>query len=265
MTSDSPNIGAAVKTYLESLPSEERPKSQQAVYGFVRWYGSGRFFGDLSASDVDNFAEQASQTTTGYAQNLELIRAFLVYGKKQGWSKTNLAVHLKPRKTKTKQIAPSRPEQPPVYLTQEGYDNLVAEIAELKKKRIAVIEDMRRAAADKDFRENAPLDAAREQKGHIDGRIQELEEMQKLAAIIDGKHMPSLKITVGDTVSLKDEESGEAVCYTIVSTREVDPVKGKISHHSPIGKAVMGRAQGDRVEIIAPLGRIKFLIVAIER
>jgi transcription elongation factor GreA len=265
MSSDSLTLDGAAKAFLESLPSEGRPKSQQAVYGFVRWYGSGRLFGDLSAADVDTFAEQASQTTTGYAHNLELVRAFLLYGKKQGWSKTNLAVHLKPRKTKTKQTGPNRPEQPPVYLTQDGYDRLVAEIASLKKKRVAVIEDMRRAAADKDFRENAPLDAAREQKGHIDGRIKELEEMLKLAAIIDETQAPSLKITVGDTVALQDLTSGESVRYTIVSAREINPVKGKISTNSPIGKAVIGRCQGERVEILAPLGKLAFLIISIER
>jgi transcription elongation factor GreA len=124
---------------------------------------------------------------------------------------------------------------------------------------------MRRAAADKDFRENAPLDAAREQKGHIDGRIRELEETLKLAAIIDGTRETSLKVIVGDKVTLKDEACGETVCYTIVSTRETDPTNGKISHHSPIGKAVLGKAQGEKVEIVAPLGRIKFLIISVER
>ena len=261
-----PSLDEAASGFLDSLSAEERARSQQAVYGFVRWYGWKRPFAELTAHEVANYAEQLSLTLTNYSQNLELIRAFLVYAKKQGWSKTSLAAHLKTKKTKARLPALTKQDLPPtVFLTQQGYTELVAELADLKGKRREAIDEMRKAAADKDFRENAPLDAAREQRGHLEGRIRELEETLKSATIINETQKPSLKVSVGDSVILSDIVSGEELRYTIVSPREVDPTKGKISSNSPAGKALLGRTQGEIVEITAPLGRLRYQIKQIER
>jgi len=261
---ENPTLGEAASGFLASLSAEEGGRSQQAVYGFVRWYGWGRSFAELTAHEVANYAEQLSLAQASYSQNLELIRAFLLYAKKQGWSKTNLATHLKIKKVKAR--LPSLRDLPaPTSLTQEGYAKLKAELADLKNKRHQLIDEMRRAAADKDFRENAPLDAAREQRGHIEGRIMELEEALKSATIIEERQKPSLKVSVGDSIVLSDVVSSEELRYTIVSPREVDPTRGRISSNSPTGKALLGRAQGEIVEITAPLGRLKYQIKQIER
>jgi transcription elongation factor GreA len=263
---ESSTLGEAAGGFLSSLSAEEGGKSQQAVYGFVRWYGWGRPFAELTAHEVANYAERLSLTQTSYTQNLEIIRAFLLYAKKQGWSKTNLATHLKIKKGKTKLPSLARRGLPPTTsLTQQGYAKLGAELAELKGKRLELIDEMRQAAADKDFRENAPLDAAREQRGHLEGRIRELEEALKSATIIDEIRKPSLKVSVGDSIVLSDIVSGEELRYTIVGPREMDPTKGRISSNSPTGKALLGRAQGEIVEITAPLGRLKYQIKQIER
>ena len=97
MTSGGQNatLGEAAGAFLANLSAEEGGKSQQAVYSFVRWYGWGRSFGELTAHEVANYAERLSQKQTSYSQNLEIIRAFLVYAKKRGWSKANMATHLK--------------------------------------------------------------------------------------------------------------------------------------------------------------------------
>jgi transcription elongation factor GreA len=262
----SPTLGEAAGGFLASLSAEEGGRSQQAVYGFVRWYGWGRSFAELNAHEVEGYAERLSLTQTSYSQNLEVIRAFLLYARKQGWSKTNLATHLKIKRVKVKLPPPARRDSPPpTSLTQEGYAKLKAELADLKGKRLELIDEMRKAAADKDFRENAPLDAAREQRGHIEGRIMELEDALKSATIIEEKPKPDLKISVGDSIVLSDVVSGEALRYTIVSPREVDPTRGRISSNSPTGKALLGRVQGEIVEITAPLGRLQFQIKQIER
>jgi transcription elongation factor GreA len=264
--SRSPSLGEAANSFLVSLSAEEGVRSQQAVYGFVRWYGWGRSFAELSAHEVEGYAERLSLTQTSYAQNLEIVRAFLLYARKQGWCKTNLATHLKIKKLKTKLPSLTRRDlPPPTSLTQEGYAKLEAELAELKGKRLKLIDEMRRAAADKDFRENAPLDAAREQRGHIEGRIMELEEALKSATIIKEAPKPELKIVIGDSIVLSDVISGEELRYTIVGPREVDPTRGRISNNSPTGKAVIGRREGEVIEIAAPLGRLKYRIKQIER
>jgi len=240
--------------------------SQQEIYKFIRWYGGERPFAGLTAPEVANYAEQLSLSDTDYIRKFELIRAFLVYAKKEGWSKSNLATHLKAKRGKTRFQSLSRQGLPQtISLTQQGYVELEAELAALKGKRPQAIDEMRRAAADKDFRENAPLEAAREQRGHLEGRIRELEEALKSAVVIDGKEKDTLQVNIGDSVILRDLASGEEVRYTLVSPREVDPTKGKISVASPIGKAIIGYGQGEVIEVKAPAGKLRYQIKQIER
>lgn len=267
-TSQQPTLGEAASSFLATLPPKEGEASQQAVYGFVRWYGWERPFSRLTPLEVANYAEQQSLLHTNYLNNLEMIKAFLVYGKKQGWTKVGLAAHLKPKKAKAKLPPKTKGKAlTPTTMTQAGYEEMKAELAELKKRRAQAIEEIRRAAADKDFRENAPLDAAREEKGHLEGRIMELEATMKSATIIEeeSQKKTALKVSVGASIVLRDEASGEELSYTIVSPREIDPTKGKISSSSPIGKAVLGRAQGETVEITAPVGKLRYTLVQIER
>jgi transcription elongation factor GreA len=264
-SSQNPSLGEAASSFLASLPAKEGERSQQAVYGFVRWYGWERPFAGLTAHEVANYAERLSLSQANYSKNLELIRAFLVYAKKQGWSKTNLAAHLKIKKAKARLPSLAKQDLPTTSLTQQGYAELEAELAKLKSRRPQAIDEMRKAAADKDFRENAPLEAAREERGHLEGRIRELEETLKSATIIDETQKVTLTVSVGDSVVLSDIVSGEELCYTIVGPREVDPTKGKISSNSPTGKALIGRAQGEIVEITAPLGRLRYQIKQVER
>jgi transcription elongation factor GreA len=265
MDKASPNLSEAATIYLATLPPKEGEACQQSIYDFVRWHGRERPFAQLTPREVADYAAQLSSLHTNYLNHIETVRAFLAYARKQGWNKASLAAQLKPKKAKTGLPASGKKLPPPTSLSQEGYDKLKAELAELKMRRTKVIEDIRRAAADKDFRENAPLDAAREEKGHIDGRIMELEAVMKTATIIGTKEKDAPKVSVGATIVLRDEASGEELRYTIVGPREVDPAQGKISSNSPIGKAVIGRSQGDSVEITAPVGKLRYTLVQIER
>ena len=267
MSSDNRNLslGEAGRHFLSSLPVEEGEASQQEVYRFVRWYGWEQPFVELTAPEVANYAERLSLSDTDYARKLELIRAFLVYAKKEGWTKTNLYVHLKTRKGKLRLTSSSgQVLSSTIPLTQGGYAELEAELAVLKSKRSQVIDEMRRAAADKDFRENAPLEAAREQHGQLEGRIKELEEALKSAVVIDGKQNATLKASIGGSIVLHDLASGEELSYMIVSPTEVDPVRGRISSASPLGKAVIGRGQGEIVEVTVPAGKLRYQIKQIE-
>ncbi|MFC1970773.1 GreA/GreB family elongation factor [Chloroflexota bacterium] len=262
----SQSLGEAAEQFLFKLPPEAGEASQPEVYKFVRWYGWERPFAELAAPEVASYAERLSLSDTDYARKLELIRSFLTYASKQGWSRTNLAAHLKSKKTKAgTQIAARRGLPETISLTQQKYDELKAELADLKVKRYELIDEIRRAAADKDFRENAPLAAAREQRGHMEGRIMELEETLKAATIIDENREPTLKIGVGDSIVLSDLASGAELRYMIVDPREVDPSRGKISIASPLGKALLGRRYGEVVEITAPVGKLRYQIMRVER
>ena len=259
-------LGEAASRFLTSLSPEEEEMSQHEVSRFVHWYGWERPLAGLTAPEVANYAERLSLSDTNYTKKLELIRTFLAYTKKEGWSKTNLAAHLKPKKKQNKCQSVVKQDLPQtISLTQQGYAELEAELATLKSRRLQAIDEMRRAAADKDFSENAPLDAAREQCGHLEGRIRELEETLKLATVInDGKQNVILKIGIGDSVVLHDMISGEELRYMIVNPREVDPARGKISIASPIGKAIIGQGQGKIVEVEVPAGKLHYQINKVE-
>ncbi len=268
MNSDSqtPSLGEAASRFLASLSPGEGGKSQQEVYTFVRWYGWARPFAGLTAHAVANYAERLSSSDTDYIKKLELIRAFLVYVKKEGWSKSNLALHLKPRKGKISARSSGGQGLPQtVSLTRQGHAELEIKLAALKGKRSQAIDEIRKAAEDKDFRENAPLEAAREQRGHLEGRIKELEETLKAAIIIDENQKEILKASIGATVVLSDPVSGEEMRYMLVSPREADPAKNKISGASPLGRAIIGRGQGEVVEVAAPAGKLRYQIKQVER
>ena len=262
--SQNPGLGEAAGRFLTKLSPQEREASQQEVYRFVRWYGWERPFAGLTAPEVANYAERLSLSDTDYAKKLELIRAFLAYAKKEGWSRTNMASHLKTKKAKAVPQAAGR-ALPDVSLTRQRYDELEAELADLKSRSHELIDEIRRAAADKDFRENAPLAAAREERGHVEGRIRELEEILKAATIIDEKREPALKTGIGDRIAVVDLASGDELHYIIVDPREVDPTKGKISIASPLGKALIGRNDGEVIEIAVPAGKLRYQIKRVER
>lgn len=256
------SLGETARCFLVNLPPEEGKVSQQEVYKFVRWYGGERPLAGLSAPEVANYAERLSLSDSDYSRKLTLIRAFLNYAKNEGWIGSNLAAHLKVKKKgKNKAQSLVRPGMAStVSLTRQGYDALKVEIDTLKSKRVQIIEEVRKAAADKDFRENAPLEAAREQHGQLESRIKELEEMMKLAVVIDETQKPTVTVRIGDSVILQDLASGEELSYKIVSPREVDPGKGKISHVSPVGKAIIGRKEGEEIAVTIPAGKLRYRI-----
>jgi len=264
--SQNPSLGEAATRFLASLPLGEKGMSQQEVYRFVRWYGWERALAELTAPEIASYAEHLSLSDTGYIKKLGLIQAFLVYARKEGWSKSNLVTHLKVKKGKARLQSSFRRGSPETLsLTQQGYAALKAELAALKSKRSEAIDEVRRAAADKDFHENAPLDAAREQYGHLEGQIKELEEVLKSAVVLDEKQKVALKVSVGDSIILRDLASGEELHYIMVNSKEVDPTRGKISSVSPIGKAIIGRGRGEVVEVTAPAGKLRYQIEQIGR
>jgi transcription elongation factor GreA len=265
-SSQIPSLGEAAAKFLATLSAEKREVSQPEVYKFARWYGWERSYSQLAPPDVAGYAEQLSLSDTDYTKKLELVRAFLAYGKKAGWSQTNLATHLKTKKSKSGPKATGRQSQREVIsLTRERYEEMETELANLKTRSRELISEIQLAAADKDFRENAPLAAAREERGHVEGRIKELEEALKSAEILEEKKEPALKMGVGDTIILNDLSSGEELRYMIVDPREVDPSRGKISRASPMGKALIGRRNGDTVEISVRAGKMRYRIERIER
>lgn len=151
-------------------------------------------------------------------------------------------------------------------LTQRGADRLREELRQLKSEaRPNVIAAIAEARAHGDLKENAEYHAAKEQQGFIEGRIAEIESKLGTAQIVDVTQLsPNGKVVFGTTVSLADVDSGEDLRYQIVGEDEADTKNGQISFNSPIARALIGKEEGDVVEVNAPGGVRELEIVKVE-
>jgi transcription elongation factor GreA len=255
------SLGEAATQFLLTLSSDERLKAQQEVYKFVRWYGEKRPLSGLTIPEVANYADQITSSTTEVPEKLGIIKSFLAYTHKQGMTKKNLAVHLKSKKTPPKSKSSiKRRFHRKVLLTNKGYADLQTELDSLKEERPRIAEELKKAASDKDFRENAPLEAAREHQGHIEARIKQLESTLKMADLVDAQQAGHREISFGDTAVLRDIASGELVRYTLVDISEANAMEGKISVASPMGQALLGCIKGQDIEVRAPAGILHYRI-----
>jgi transcription elongation factor GreA len=261
--SEKKTLAQAATHFLASLPPQEREKCQQELNKFVRWYGMERPLSELGAHEVAIYAKRMEGSSVNVMKRLEPVRAFLSYAKKEGLTKTNLAVHLRVKKGSLKQAPPGKGHIQAITLTPGGYQELKAELTALQSERPKIAEDIRRAAADKDFHENAPLDAAKDYQGMVEARIRELEAILR-SAVATTKEVDTAKVTLGSTVTLHDFSCGEELRYTLVHPREASPAKGKLSIASPTGKALLGRGWGEVIDVAAPAGTLRYRIERIE-
>lgn len=150
-------------------------------------------------------------------------------------------------------------------MTLRGAELLRAELKRLKSEdRPRVIKAIAEARSHGDLSENAEYHAAREQQGFIEGRISEIEGKLAAAEIIDvSKLAPGGKVVFGATVEIADEDTGQSVTYQIVGEDEADIREGRIAVTSPIARALVGKAEGDVVEVAAPGGTRSYEIVAV--
>lgn len=152
-----------------------------------------------------------------------------------------------------------------IYLTKEGLEELKKEHEELtEKRRPEVLARVSQARNMGDLSENAEYVAAREELSFIDGRIEELEEMLKQVSIIHENSKGNGKgvIKLGSKVILHIDGKKEE--FTVVGEWEADPTEKKISHESPLGKALIGKKVGEMVEVTAPAGKIRYKILDIK-
>jgi transcription elongation factor GreA len=150
-------------------------------------------------------------------------------------------------------------------MTLRGAELLRAELKRLKSEdRPRVIKAIAEARSHGDLSENAEYHAAREQQGFIEGRIMEIESRLAAAEIIDVASLPATgRVVFGATVELEEQDEGTAVTYQIVGEDEADIRGGRISITSPIARALIGKVQGDVVEVMAPGRTRSYEIVSV--
>ena len=150
-------------------------------------------------------------------------------------------------------------------MTAEGYQALDAELKRLKTvERPTVISAIAEARAHGDLSENAEYHAAKERQSFIEGRVAELEDKIARAQIIDVSKLSGKQVKFGATVNLIDEDSGDKSKYKIVGEDESDVKGGKISITSPIARAMIGKEEGDVVEVMTPGGPKSYEIAKVK-
>jgi transcription elongation factor GreA len=259
-------LAEAAVLFLGTLSATKRENITPAIMNFVRWYGGGQPIVNLSPPKLAEYGEGQPAGEEGAAK-IKTVRELLAFMAKNEWASANFSSHLKAKRSpiKAKPSLSRAPSQESVSLTPDKQLEINVELETLKDRRVHVLDDIKRAAADKDLKENAPYHAAREEKAKLDGKIKELDDILKHAVIAETESCPAGAVAgLGRKVTLKDLSSGITIVYTLVTPREVNPKTGRISPVSPIGKALIGRSAGETFEVNAPARVNRYFIECIE-
>ncbi len=150
-------------------------------------------------------------------------------------------------------------------MLESTYRKLSEELERLKNvERAAIAKVIDEARALGDLKENAEYHAAKEKQGLMEARIIELQDLLARAQVIDPSKLAHERVSFGSTIVLIDHDSDEEVRYTIVGSQESNPAKGLISIQSPMARALLGKEEGDEVELQLPGGRKRFDVEAVE-
>lgn len=150
------------------------------------------------------------------------------------------------------------------YLTKEGYDKKMAELAELEAQRPAIKNAIAEARDKGDLSENAEYDAAKEAQGMLEMKIAKIKELIASSRIIDDSKITTDEVGLLNKVTIKNTKNGMQMTYTIVTENEANLAEKKIASSTPIAKALMGHKVGDKVKVDAPVGVLEFEILNIE-
>ena len=150
------------------------------------------------------------------------------------------------------------------YMSQEGYDKLVAELRQLESVELPQVRDAIAEARDKgDLSENAEYDAAKEAQGMLEAKIAQLKAQIADAKIIDESKIDTSTVQILTKVKIRNTKNNATVVYSIVPESEADLKAGKIASSTPIAKGLLGHKVGETVEITIPSGKIGFEILEI--
>jgi transcription elongation factor GreA len=156
----------------------------------------------------------------------------------------------------------SAQEQQGEPITQEGLDELAAELSELEgPARKAMAARIKVAREEGDLKENAEYHVAKEDQAHLETRIKRLQERQRNAVVVEVSSIDSDTFTFGRTAEVLDESKGETVAWTLVGSTEANLVEGRLSAESPIGRALMDAKVGSTVKVETPKGDRSFKVL----
>jgi transcription elongation factor GreA len=261
-----PVTASEALAHFEGFMASEPEKLREelpVIREFLEAYGLDQPLADLDGEFVTSYVREVSPENPS---DLEGLRAFLAYCSRLAFTSNNLVPYLQLGPTAGGARAGGAAAElggKAFYVTLDGLRRLEAQLEEEKGKRPDIAQKLREAMADKDFRENAPLDAARDEQAHLEMRIRDLESKLRSAVIID-EEAKAGRANVGSVVKLMNLKTNGEQEFTLVPQNEVDPKSGRISIDSPVGMAVINHGPGEEVTVNAPSGPIRFKIVDVK-
>ena len=151
-----------------------------------------------------------------------------------------------------------------IYLTKDGFEKLQAELVELKNQKNELSVEINEAREQGDLKENAGYIYGKQKQSQLMSRISELELRLRSAKIVDNMVVNKEQVSLGATVTMRDENSGATIVYTLSSADEADPAARKISVSSPLAQGLLGATAGTSVKVQLPNGERHLAILKIE-
>jgi transcription elongation factor GreA len=297
-----PKIGQVRDAFVRSDSSRRLgPDDLSRLRKFVTWCGVSTSMEAVPPFKIEEFL--AAQTNTSQPPRLYMpaLKAFFAFALEQGMAESDpMRVVRLPRgagsatkrsATATQATAPRAAPSPPppssngdtpdggagagagaggvneevVYLSRERLGAMQAELERLKNdERHRISQMLHEAIKDGDLSENAAYDDAKMRQGLLEARIRDLESKVRHAEIIEDQVGGASGVGVGSNVRLVEVASGDQLDYQVVGPEETNPRSGKISHRSPVGRAILGKAAGDEVEVATPGGAVRYRIVSVD-
>ena len=277
MTTEAPlSIDQAVDQFIKYLnDGRQTMTGQQELLRFRDRMGKDKPMSVLHAVEVGEYARWATENVEDTASRLDPVKRFLTYAHRKRWTEISLSRYAAAPRRNRRRSRKSEPDAngsagagsdgsiPTARLSQERHLELQAELQRLRDDLPQIRDAVRLARSDGDVRENAPLDAAREQQSMVERRIRQLEADLARVEIVDAASADTEKVSIGARVTLHDLTASQQRVFTLVDVREADVSAGKISTVSPIGQALMGHSPGEVVTINTPRGAMEYRIESI--
>ena len=289
---DGPTLGQAVTEYFARESEREKRRSNRAkssanarrnsftfddqariaVSRFRDHFGKERRLSALVPKMITDYQEVIGEKAMDLEARLQPVKVFLRFCKDQDYTSENLGNHLRIRRSNN--VSPNadrlqHEEAQTFQMTAEGLELLIAERSQLESEMPDAVAAVAAAREDKDIRENAPLEAAREYQERLKGRIDELAYQITHAEVRDSvEPEENGRARLGSRVSVveidgQDQAIGQAREYTLVGTTEANAAARRISIESPLGRGLLGQSADRQIEIEAPSGRKRFRLLEV--
>lgn len=238
-----------------------------AVTRFVSHCGPLTPISELTPHQMTAYQDVVGSNTTDVLARLQPVKDFLRFcWKPKQYTTTNLGNNIRIRRAQAPRAGAVEVHEEGVRfdVTEEGLAQMKANLAELQEEMPKAVQAVAQAREDKDIRENAPLEAARETQSRLQSRITELEYQIAHSVVTEGRATGRAHVGSTVRVALLDADPERVQEYTLVGPTEVDAASRRISIESPMGRGLLDQTAGSQVEIEAPRGTMRFRVVAVE-